>query len=287
MAIEMRNGMPYYYTSRRIGSRVVREYQGCGLRANLSAESDEMTRNGRTIDRDLERLRRAKRQRINAKLRKWLVRINATVAQAMLANGWHQHNREWRRKRGNAMGTLATTDAARSTWVLSELGAMAGKLNADVIVKARKGARSMLPEIDGFLDNPAATALYGDIGRHVLHKWVILQAGEDILRRQAMLRFASDMRTRLAGANPTALDYLLAERVVLTWTFLNFCDIQYIASIEKLTADRSQFHFKRIEMANRNLMAACRTLAKVKKAKLPDVLAVVNVTVGEAEKNCT
>lgn len=34
-----------------------------------------------------------------------------------------------------------------------------------------------------------------------------------------------------------------------------------------------------IEMVNRNLLSACRTLAKVKKTKLPDVLAVVNVTV--------
>ncbi len=101
-----------------------------------------------------------------------------------------------------------------------------------------------------------------------------------------MLRFASDMRTQLAGVNPSALDYLLAERVVLAWTFLNFCDLQYVASIETLTAERSRFHFQRIEMANRNLMSACRTLAKVKKAKFPDVLAVVNVTTGEVGKTC-
>ena len=265
MAIETRNGRPYYYTSRRVGDQVVEEYHGSGGTVFLMARVDAGNRALRKIDRDQEQLRRAKRQRVNAKLRTWLARIDATVADAMQANGWHRHNREWRRKRGDAMGTLATTDAARSTWVLSELGAMAGKLNADVIVKAQKGDRSVLPEIDRFLDNPAATALYGDVGRHILHKWVKLLAGEDILRRQAMVRFASDLRTQLAGANPTALDYLLAERVVLAWTFLNFCDLQYVANIEQLTAARSRFHLKRIEMANRNLMSACRTLAKVRK----------------------
>ena len=45
----------------------------------------------------------------------------------------------------------------------------------------------------------------------------------------------------------------------------------------KLSWKESEFHTKRIEMANRNLMIAARTLAKVKKSKLPDVLALVNV----------
>ncbi|MBX9584582.1 MAG: hypothetical protein K2X87_30130 [Gemmataceae bacterium] len=34
---------------------------------------------------------------------------------------------------------------------------------------------------------------------------------------------------------------------------------------------------KRVDSAHRNLMAACRPLAKVRKSKLPDVLALVNV----------
>ena len=55
--------------------------------------------------------------------------------------------------------------------------------------------------------------------------------------------------------------------------------------MEKLkTAAQAKFHFQRIEMANRNLLAACRTLAKVKKAKLPDVLAVVSVGTADVGK---
>ena len=289
MAIELRNGKPYYYESQRVGDRVVKEYKGSGSLANLMATLDESDRILRKIDRDRERLRFAKRQRINAKLRTWLARINATVADAMAANGWHQHNREWRRKRRNAMGTLATTEVARSTWVPSEIGAMVvGRLGPEVEQKAAAGDRSVLPEIDRFLDNPAAAALFGDVGRHVLLKWVTLVASDDLLWSQATLRFASDLRARLAGADPTALDYLLAERVVIAWIFVTFAELQYAAQMETLkTAAQAKYQFQRMEMANRNLMAACRTLAKVKKAKLPDVLAVVNVTVGEAEKNCT
>ena len=184
------------------------------------------------------------------------------------------------------MGTLATTDAARETWVPSELGVLVTeRLGEGVEKKAEKGDRSVLPEINQFLDNPAATALFGDAGRLVLQKLVTLVAGDDLLWSQALVRFASDLRTRLAGVNPTALDYLLAERVVIAWLFVNFAELQYATQIERLkTTAQATYHFNRIEMANRNLMSACRTLAKVKKAKLPNVLAVVNVTTTGAGK---
>ena len=285
MAIETRNGKPYYYESKRGGGRVVKEYKGSGSLANLMATLDESNRVLRKIDRDMERLRLAKRQRVNAKLRTWLAGINATVTDAMAASGWHQHNREWRYKRRNTMGTLATTGETVATWVPSEIGAKVGPgLSPEVKAKADKGDRSVLPEVDRFLDDPAAKALFGDMGRHILSKYVTMLVGEDLVFSQATLRFASDLRTGLAGPNPTALDYLLAERVVIAWIFLNFCDWQYVAKLTTLTAAQGAFSLKRIEMANRNLMAACRTLAKVKKAKLPDVLAVVAVATADAGK---
>ncbi len=289
MAIETRNGKPYYYTSHRIGERVVKEYHGSGWNVFLMARVDEGNRVLRKIDRDTDRLRSAKRQRVNAKLRKWLAGIDATVADAMLANGWHQHNREWRRKRENAMGTLATTDTGLQTWVPSELGTMVlDRISPEVKEKAKAGDRSVLPEVNRFLDNPAAKALFGDIGRIVLHKLVDLQANGDVLWEQALLRFASDLRTRLAGENTSALECLLAERVVIAWMFVNFAELQYANQLEKrTTAAQAKYHFQRIEMANRNLLSACRTLAKVKKAKLPDVLAVVNVSTADAGKTLT
>jgi hypothetical protein len=71
---------------------------------------------------------------------------------------------------------------------------------------------------------------------------------------------------------------LLAERVVLAWLFLSWCEDQYAAQLERLSWQESECHTRRIEMAHRSLMSACRTLAKVRRAKLPDVLALVNVS---------
>jgi hypothetical protein len=95
--------------------------------------------------------------------------------------------------------------------------------------------------------------------------------------RAGVIRFASDLRSQLAGPAPSALDLVVAERVVLGWVFLNWAEWQYAALASGLNLRQSDFHLRRIDMAHRKLMTACRTLAKVKKAKLPDVLALVNV----------
>jgi hypothetical protein len=44
---------------------------------------------------------------------------------------------------------------------------------------------------------------------------------------RAVRRFVSDLQSGLAGPNPTALDDLLAERVVIGWIFLHHCETSY------------------------------------------------------------
>lgn len=233
----------------------------------------------RNIDRTeklFERLDTEHKQKSNAKLREWIGRVNAVVGEAMRAAGWHQHKREWRRKRGATMGTLVSGNDIYGTWVGSDLRTAAGELPPEVEAKAAKGDKSVLPAIDEFLRNPAAVQLWGDVGRQVLVK-LAHKYSDGLAHQQAFVRFASDLRTRLAGENPSALETLLAERVVLSWAFLNWADAVYVSSCDKLTLKQSEFHIKRIELANRNLMTAVKTLAKVQRRNVPDVLALVKM----------
>jgi hypothetical protein len=152
------------------------------------------------------------------------------------------------------------------------------RLAPDDEKKAAKGDESALPAVNAYLANPAAVLLWGDVGRHLLLTWVRRYANDNLVMGGAMLRVASDLRSQLAGPNPSAVDVLLAERVVLGWVFCLWCEWQYAVQVEKdLSIKQSEFHLRRIGMAQRGLTAACGTLAKVKRMKLPEVLALVNV----------
>ena len=163
------------------------------------------------------------------------------------------------------------------SWVPSELAVAAGAIDSETTEKAKKGDIAALKAVDAYLANPAAKACWGDMGRFVFTKWAEHLAGKGTLGYHALIRFASDMRTNLAGPNANALDWLLAERVVVAWLFVQWSEWQYAGQFDKLNLKQSAYYIRRNEMANRNLMSACRTLAKVKRAKLPDVLAVVSV----------
>ena len=277
MGLEHRGGGVYYYRSRRVGRRVVKEYVTSGPAAVLIAQLEGLDTQRREFARWKKRDRAARRQRTAARVIALLTRATRLVGEALRASGWHPHRREWRKKRG----FVVTTDLAilTQTWVTEQLAPHAGRLDPDTIAKAAKGDRSVLPAVEQYLGNPAATALWGDTGRHLLRKWVKLYAGTDVLTEQAVIRFASDLRSRLAGPTPTALEQLLAERVVLAWVAVGYFERWYANRLDKeLMYREHEHHQKTVGFAHRQLLAAARALAKVRRAKLPDVLAVVNVT---------
>jgi hypothetical protein len=160
------------------------------------------------------------------------------------------------------------------------LARAAGALDDAAQEKAAKGDTSAIPAVDEFLRNPAAVALWGDVGRRVLQKWVRRYAGPCLTTQRAMLAFAADLRDRLAGPNPDPLVQLVAERVVVAWVVASYAEVRYERVIDNLLRlpQQHKLFLAEIGLANRHLLNACRTLAKVKKAMLPDVLALVNVT---------
>jgi hypothetical protein len=102
MGWENRNGRGRYYTrSRRVGGRVLREYVGSGLGAELTADLDEDRRASRA-ERASEW--RAERERLEAADQDFdaLCRLADSLMRAeLIAAGYHQHARgAWRKRRG-------------------------------------------------------------------------------------------------------------------------------------------------------------------------------------------
>ena len=100
MAWETRRGRRYYYRATKVGGRVVKEYVGACLLAELAAARDDEARAERATAAEV---RRSERDRLTA--------VDATVAAAdrtiesllralLVASGYHRHHRgEWRRRR--------------------------------------------------------------------------------------------------------------------------------------------------------------------------------------------
>jgi len=96
---ETRGNGRYYYRKVRDGGRVKSEYIGAGIVAEAYARLDEIDRHERqraaaewrtTVERE--------RQSIAA-LAQVDELVKSAVAAVLIANGYHTHKRQWRRKR--------------------------------------------------------------------------------------------------------------------------------------------------------------------------------------------
>ena len=90
----------YYTRSRKVNGRVVREYVGAGLVAELAAETDAIMRHMREAERAAERAKRAERDALDGAFDRLNDLADLVACAALMAAGFRRHNRgEWRKQR--------------------------------------------------------------------------------------------------------------------------------------------------------------------------------------------
>lgn len=82
----------YYYRNKRIGARVVSEYVGGGYRGELMHQADEHKRQAWQAIKDSE-------AELDAQIAEVTALVNAVAGAALLVSGYHQHKRQWRKRR--------------------------------------------------------------------------------------------------------------------------------------------------------------------------------------------
>ena len=99
MGWEVRRGRKYYYRSRRVDGRVVKEYFGSGAAAEEAARIDATAAAEKRRQR--ERLHEfiTELAEINRRLDAQDVIVDAAVEAYMTAGGYHKCRGEWRKKR--------------------------------------------------------------------------------------------------------------------------------------------------------------------------------------------
>jgi hypothetical protein len=99
MGWEIRNGSCYYYRKERIGARVRSVYVGRGRIAGMTAALDGLQQDDHESERRKEQQERHTSQVLDASIES-LEKLVSTLTEAVLiAHGFHQHKRQWRKKR--------------------------------------------------------------------------------------------------------------------------------------------------------------------------------------------
>ena len=93
----------YYTRSRRVNGRIVREYIGGGTVGEIAAGRDLIARWEReeaAEERRRERERLRELEALNADLEEFFEAVEVLAQAALVAAGYHRHDRgEWRRRR--------------------------------------------------------------------------------------------------------------------------------------------------------------------------------------------
>ena len=140
---------------------------------------------------------------------------------------------------------------------------------AELLKQANRGDRSVLPEMRRLLDDsPELWQFLGDLGRHAKSAWINRASGEDLVRRETLMRSVAALEEELAGPNPSAIERVLAERVVVTWLEVHTLD-PVLTERTEMTLAQAAFYDKRRVRAHRRLLAAIRTLATVRRLVVP------------------
>ncbi len=94
----------------------------------------------------------------------------------------------------------------------------AGAELSQLLERARQGDAAALPALRQYLERtPELWRDYGDLAAQVRVVWVRLASGPDLLRVECLTRQLDALVAEVAGASPSPLERLLAERVAICW----------------------------------------------------------------------
>jgi hypothetical protein len=100
MGIEQRrNGNLYYYKKKRVGSKVVSEYQGGGELVHIIQHIEARERAEKEAERERQRIERMSMAEIDKQIDDFSKMVDTLMEAELIAKGFHQHKRQWRRRR--------------------------------------------------------------------------------------------------------------------------------------------------------------------------------------------
>lgn len=152
-----------------------------------------------------------------------------------------------------------------------------------LLKQTAKGNRKALPTLKAALDAyPRIWNDLGDAAKHTRDSLIRRAAGDkDLGQQEIYARKLKKMTRDLAGATPSPLEQLLAERIVLCWFHLHYVESLYIQNMPDSTLRQAEAQQRRISTAQARYLSAIRTLAQVRRLGVP----AMQVNIAEQQVN--
>lgn len=156
---------------------------------------------------------------------------------------------------------------------------------AVLMAKARKGDRDAAleflekyPEVSKILEQQFGNAAF--LAEDALLK--ALYGEDDELLQELGRRRMREMRTQLAGNNPTPLETLLVRRVVLCWLQHHYFERTYAVILRQtISLEKSEYYQRCLDRCHKRYLSAIKALAVIRRLQLP----AVQVNIGEKQVN--
>ena len=146
---------------------------------------------------------------------------------------------------------------------------------ASLMASCRAGDREALAQLqaqDGtgaaFIDR-ALSNLY-DLAGSIEQKMIEGIHPQDLLGQESIRRHVAVLRTELAGPEPSPLERLLVDRIVVAWLEVKRQD-GFMAQFQETSFKQGEYYQRRHERAEKRFHQACKSLAQIRRLQGPMV----------------
>jgi hypothetical protein len=136
----------------------------------------------------------------------------------------------------------------------------------DIVEVAHDGDAKALSRLREILKElPSLANIFADLADKAEQVFIKRVSGADPLIKEALPVKLKAMRGDLCGPNPSALERLMAERIVACWLQLQHAEIVYAQNLGNLSIPQNEYHQRRLDRLHRRYLSSVKSLAQIRK----------------------
>ena len=139
----------------------------------------------------------------------------------------------------------------------------------EILKRAESGDKSVLPQVREMLRSfPDMAREVGNLTTLACKELRRRFVGDSLVIGQALRHQEEAVLEQVAGPNPTALEKLLADQIVLCWQHVRYLEIKY-AQTKSYSFREGEYHERCIDKAQKRYLQAIKTMAQIRKLGVP------------------